>query len=117
ILLAGQSHSVVPTYMSACDALVLTSAAEGSPMVVKEAMACNLPIVSVRVGDVPDVISNTPGCALAEQDPGDIATKLVEVLRQPRRTDGRSRIQHFSHDRIAQRVLEVYAHARRRRRG
>jgi glycosyltransferase involved in cell wall biosynthesis len=111
LLLTNQPHEVVPLYMSACDALVLTSAAEGSPMVVKEAMACNLPIVSVRVGDVPEVISSTPGCALAERDPGDIASKLVEILQKPRRTDGRARIQHLGHDRIAQRLLTVYAEA------
>jgi glycosyltransferase involved in cell wall biosynthesis len=86
-------------------------------MVIKEAMACNLPIVSVRVGDVPEVIGHTPGCALAERDPYDIAAKLIRVLRSPARTDGRRRIDHLRHDRIAQRVLEVYSHAIRSQRG
>jgi glycosyltransferase involved in cell wall biosynthesis len=113
VLLSNRPHDVVPLYMSACDALVLTSAAEGSPMVIKEAMACNLPIVSVRVGDVPEVVGDTPGCALADHDPLDIADKLVAVLREPRRTTGRERIGHLRHDRIAQRLLEVYEHALR----
>jgi teichuronic acid biosynthesis glycosyltransferase TuaC len=117
IMLSGKSHDVVPAYMSACDVLVLTSAIEGSPMVVKEAMACNLPIVSVRVGDVPEVIKDTVGCAIAERDPVDIAEKLVAVLREPRRTDGRSQIDHLRHDRIARRVLEVYRRAAKLRRG
>jgi teichuronic acid biosynthesis glycosyltransferase TuaC len=116
VLLTKKPHDVVPLYMSACDALILTSALEGSPMVIKEAMACNLPIVSVRVGDVPEIISGTSGCALAERDPNDLAAKLVEVLRNPRRTDGRNRIAHLSHDRIARRVLQVYQHAIRPRR-
>ena len=109
VLLSGRPHDVVPAYMSACDALVLTSALEGSPMVVKEAMACNLPIVSVRVGDVAEVIGETPGCALAEREAGDVAAKLIAVLREPRRTDGRNRIAHLRHDRIARRLLDVYA--------
>jgi teichuronic acid biosynthesis glycosyltransferase TuaC len=111
VVLAGRPHAEVPTYMSACDVLVLTSAAEGSPMVVKEAMAANLPIVSVRVGDVPEVIGETPGCALATRDPRDIASRLLTVLHERRRTDGRMRIQELRQERIAQRILQVYEHA------
>lgn len=117
VLLTGKPHAVVPTYMSACDALILTSKVEGSPMVIKEAMALGLPIVSVRVGDVPEIIGGTPGCALAERDPADIARKLVATLRVPQRTDGRARIEHLNHDRTARRVLTVYERAIRPRRG
>jgi teichuronic acid biosynthesis glycosyltransferase TuaC len=49
-------------YMNACDALLFTSFQEGSPNVVKQAMACNLPVVSTDVGDVRQVIGNTRGC-------------------------------------------------------
>lgn len=111
ILLTGRPHETVPAYMSACDVLVLASDFEGSPMVVKEAMAVNLPVVSVRVGDVPELIGSTPGCFLAERDADDIAAKLVATLRERRRTDGRARIAHLRHDRTAQRVLEVYRRA------
>ena len=111
VLLTKKPHDVVPIYMSACDVLVLTSALEGSPMVIKEAMACNLPIVSVTVGDVTEVIGDTPGCTIVEREPTAIAAKLVEALRTPRRTDGRTRIDHLRHDRIASRIVEVYSHA------
>lgn len=117
VLLTKKPHGIVPAYMSACDALVLASNVEGSPMVIKEAMASNLPIVSVRVGDVPEVIADTPGCALAERDPADIAAKLLPLLRAPRRTDGRERIGHLHHDAVARRIRQVYERAIRPRRG
>ncbi|MGI9149863.1 MAG: glycosyltransferase [Chloroflexota bacterium] len=111
ILLSGKPHAVVPLYMNACDALLLTSWLEGSPMVVKEAMACNLPIVSVDVGDVAEVIAGTPPCSLAEPDPQQLALKLAAILRDPCRTTGRQRMGHLDHDGIAHRILQAYAQA------
>jgi len=108
IVLAGKPHSEVPSYMNACDVLVLTSAAEGSPMVVKEAMACNLPVVSTRVGDVAEVLGDTANCYLADSDPDDLAGKLIAVLQQPNRTSGRTRVEHLGHEQIALRLLGIY---------
>jgi glycosyltransferase involved in cell wall biosynthesis len=109
IVVSKQPHEVVPLYMSACDVLVLTSAYEGSPMVIKEAMACNLPIVSTDVGDVADVIEGVDGCCLAEPQADDIAAKLLATLADCRRTQGRERIiAHLNSRRIAERVIAVY---------
>jgi glycosyltransferase involved in cell wall biosynthesis len=57
----SEPHERMPLFMNACDVLILASEGEGSPMVIKEAMACNLPIVSVDVGDVAEVIGRTAG--------------------------------------------------------
>ena len=54
--------------MNAADALLLTSFIEGSPNIIKEAMACNLPIVSVRVGDVPQIIAKARNCYVVDYD-------------------------------------------------
>ncbi len=111
ILLAGRAHDQVPRYMNAADVLLLTSAAEGSPMVVKEAMACNLPVVSVPVGDAPQVIGDTEGCYLCTHDPSDIAEKTLMALAGRQRTRGREAVQHLALDVIAQQVAQVYQRA------
>ena len=111
VIATGLPPDQIPTYMNACDVLLLTSDAEGSPQVVKEAMACNLPVVSVDVGDVARVIGRTDGCFVAEKDPGDLAAKLEAALRRGRRTEGRRAVERFSLSAAADRVVEVYRDA------
>lgn len=108
VLLSGKPHDDVPMYMNACDVLLLVSNAEGSPMVVKEALACNLPIVSTPVGDVPSLIGETTGCYICTQEPGDIAEKAKLVLNELKRICGRGAVKHLSLDSTARRVLGVY---------
>jgi glycosyltransferase involved in cell wall biosynthesis len=116
VLLSGRPHGEVPVYMNAADVLLLTSDAEGSPMVVKEAMACNVPVVSTAVGDVPDVIGGTAGCHITSQDPADVVAKLKAALAFGRRTDGREAVRRFDLDAISRRIIEVYEDALRQRR-
>jgi glycosyltransferase involved in cell wall biosynthesis len=108
VVVSNQPPELVPLYMNACDVLVLASRKEGSPQVVKEAMACNLPIVSTAVGDVPEVMVGTEGCHICTADPQDIADKLVSALEFGRRTDGRKRVEDLSMERVAERVMEAY---------
>ncbi len=108
-------HDQVPVYMNACDVLVLTSMHEGSPCVIKEAMACNLPIVSVDVGDVAQRIGAAEGCYLCERTPGDVAAKLERVLEDGRRPDTRTRIAELSLQNVARRVITVYEEVLRTR--
>src|SRR6267378_5347395 len=95
-------------FMSACDALIFTSYQEGSPNVVKQAMACNLPIVSTDVGDVRDVIGNTGGCYVCKPDVQEFSERLADVLRHGQRTQGREQVQHLSGPAVAQRIIQVY---------
>jgi teichuronic acid biosynthesis glycosyltransferase TuaC len=108
IEVSGKPHDVVIQYMNACDVLVLPSYWEGGPYVVKEAMACNLPIVATDVGDVRRVIGRTQGCYIAERTPEDFADKLWRALHGPRRTTGRQDIAHLSRENATARVIGVY---------
>lgn len=117
VVASDRPHQEVPLYMNACDALALASEFEGSPMVIKEAMACNLPIVSVNVGDVDEIIGDTEGCYLCARTPEDMADKLRLALAWDRRTDGRQRVMHLSLDATARQILAVYEGALRARKG
>jgi glycosyltransferase involved in cell wall biosynthesis len=70
----------VPLYMNACSVMLMTSYVEGSPNVVKEAMACNLPIVAVSVGDVPDMLDDVTCSVVCERDPEQIGEALLRMI-------------------------------------
>ena len=104
----GMPPERMPLEMSACDALVLTSIHEGSPMVVKEALACNLPVVSVDVGDVAERTRGIAGCRLVPPEPTAIASALGEVLHAGTRGDGRRVVESVSIGRVAEKLVTIY---------
>lgn len=105
----GVPGARMPLYMNAADVLVLASLAEGSPNAVKEAIATNLPVISVDVGDAADLIGPTEGCYLVPREAEAIAAKIVEVCRRSTRTRGRERISRLAMENVAKQVVEVYA--------
>lgn len=99
----------MPQYMNACDALIVTSSSEGSPNVVKEALACNLPIVSTDVGDVRERIGGVEGCIVCGDDrPKTIASALKTVLDRGGRIDGRGTVLDLDERLVTQKVIAVY---------
>ncbi|MDI7278047.1 MAG: glycosyltransferase [Anaerolineae bacterium] len=111
-----QPYALVPLYMNACDVLVLPSEREGSPQVVKEALACNLPVVCTDVGDVAEMLAGVRGCHICRRDADDIAAKVALVLERRERTDGRLAARRYDLRSIARRVIRVYDEVLRGRR-
>jgi teichuronic acid biosynthesis glycosyltransferase TuaC len=114
------SHETQPRlalYMSACDALVFPSFQEGSPNIVKQAMACNLPIVSTDVGDARQVIGSTKHCYICAPTAAEFATKLGEILAHRNRSDGRENVRHLDSPAVARRVIRVYEEVLHRNKG
>jgi len=108
--LRGYSREEVALLMNAVDAVLMTSFTEGSPQFIKEAMACNCPIVSVLVGDVAKIIANIPGCFLTTYEPSDVAAKLQQSLDFGKRTEARNRIVELGLDSVtvANKIIEIY---------
>lgn len=105
-------HDQMPFYLNACDVLLLTSLHEGSPTIIKEALACNLPIVSTDAGDVRNRIENINGCVICENDdPETIAEDLKRTLNAGIRIDGRNHILDLDENILTQKILNVYDRA------
>lgn len=104
----------VPWLMAAVDVLVMTSTHEGSPMVVKEALACGLPVVSVDVGDVSHRLAGIKQCHIVERNAELVARAIKEVVDSPQRITPQPSIEDFSADGIAEQLETIYTSLLRR---
>jgi teichuronic acid biosynthesis glycosyltransferase TuaC len=107
----GLPQTKLVQYINASNALILTSMIEGSPSGVKEAMACNVPVVSVDAGDVPQVISQTKGCKVCPRDPDALAAALEEALLLTGPTTGRTDIAYTESSLVVKKIIAVYDQA------
>lgn len=99
----------MPLLMSAADCLLHTASLEGSPNVVKEALACNLPVVATPSGDVRDLLDHVEPSFVCEPDPVALADGLERVLSESRRSNGRVKIEAtLSAIAVARSLLELY---------
>lgn len=108
--LKGFSREEVCLRMLAADALLMTSFTEGSPQVIKEALAAECPIVSVDVGDVKEITSGVDGCWISDRCPEDLASKLQLALSFDGRTTGRERLVERGLDNrvITEKLIAIY---------
>lgn len=108
--LRDYTREQVVTLMHKCSALLLTSIREGSPQVVKEAMACGCPIVSVDVGDVAERLDKMGGgYVVPTRDPKELALALESAIAFGR-TKGREKLLEDGLDntQIAETLISVY---------
>lgn len=113
IELKGYRRYEVNLLLNACDIALLTSLNEGSPQFIKEAMACNCPIVSTDVGDIKWVIGETDGCFLTSFERDDVTEKInlaLDFVQKSDRTNGRERILSLGLDSetTAKKIITMY---------
>jgi glycosyltransferase involved in cell wall biosynthesis len=106
--LDGLPRGEVALAMNAADVSVMTSVWEGSPVVVKESLACQTPVVSVEVGDVSSVVAGLPGCAIVPRDPDALTKAVGSALCASRDPGLRESMQIYGRQPIAERVIRVY---------
>jgi glycosyltransferase involved in cell wall biosynthesis len=107
-LLQGVPHDQVPIWLNASDVILLTSLHEGSPNVIKEALACDVPIISVDVGDVRELINEVEGCYMSLPEADDLGAKLRLVGCKRGRIPGRGKVEHLSLEQTALNLKAFY---------
>ncbi len=100
----------MPVYLNAADVLLLTSKWEGSPNILKEAMACNIPVIATKVGDIEYLFRNTEGYYYSNPASDKLAEKINYVLNNGIKPNGRQRIIDLKLDSesITDKLIQIY---------
>lgn len=110
LILSNIDRSLTPNYFNAAAFHLLTSDYEGSPNSIKEAMSCNLPVVSTDVGNVRSLMQDVKGCYISlSGDPNDLARLCLKALKSPA-SEGRSRLSAvgLGMDAVAEKLCGIY---------
>ncbi len=110
IEMRGFNRHQVAMLFNACDMLLLPTKSEGSPQVLKEAMACNCPIVATDVADISFLLQGVSNSYVTTFDPSDVADKIQRVIECGERTNGRQRIEALRLDNplVCETILGIY---------
>lgn len=109
--LINTERSLVPYYFNAANVHLLTSDFEGSPNSVKEAMACNIPVVSTNVGNVNELLQHVNGSYVSETtNPEELAELVYKTLTENTANNGREQLikQELDMESVAKKIINIY---------
>ncbi|PMM04014.1 hypothetical protein BCT61_17325 [Vibrio breoganii] len=109
IELKNRTREEVNLLLNGCDFLLMTSFSEGSPQIIKEAIATNMPIISTDVGDVKAMIDGLSNCHITNFEIEDIANAIDSVLSDNKRSNGRDIIFNLDLNKVASRIIDLYS--------
>jgi glycosyltransferase involved in cell wall biosynthesis len=105
---SGEPAERMPDYYRAANCMLLTSRSEGSPNTVKEALACDVPVVSVDVGDVAHWLRRCRNCRLVSADVPDLSAALADVLARDQPAGSAAVLAELDLASVARRIRAVY---------
>jgi teichuronic acid biosynthesis glycosyltransferase TuaC len=110
VTVCNVENHAMPWYYSAADAMLLCSDWEGSPTSIKEALACNLPVVATDVGDVQEIMRGVTGTWVCTQEVREIARNLREVFAISSRGgfERRAAMARYNQTCIVEKLVSVY---------
>jgi glycosyltransferase involved in cell wall biosynthesis len=110
IEMMGFNREQVTLLYNGCDMLLLPTKSEGSPQVLKEAMAYNCPVVATDVADIAYLLDGVSNSYVTSFDPQDVADKIIRVLECGQRTNGRERIEKLKleNSQVAKTIYSIY---------
>jgi len=103
-------HEDIPYYLCASDVLISTSKWEGSPNIIKEAMACNIPVVSTDVGDVSNLSQGLDSMWICDADPQRLSKAIIKAMNFTGYVLSRDRIVKLGLDSVsvAENIQQLY---------
>jgi len=107
--ISNRSREEVNLLLNAAEALLITSFSEGSPQIVKEALACNLRVVSVNVGDISEQLDGVEGCFCCDFNAEELIEKLKTSLATSKSKKGREKASLYDNRKVAARVVSLYS--------
>ena len=110
IEMKGFNREQVGMLLCGCDLFLLPTKSEGSPQVVKEALACNCPIVATGVADIPQLLEGIANSYTTGFDAEEISMRMDQIIKSGSRSDGRRRIDELGLDnpQVAAKILNIY---------
>jgi glycosyltransferase involved in cell wall biosynthesis len=103
----GKSHAEMPYYLNASDAVLVTSKRESGPMIVREAAACNVPVVATDVGFIGETLADVSQSAVCRSDP-ELAGSLELILANDRQPKARDTVADLDPDRFGSQLERLY---------
>ncbi len=109
LVMCGVKPSEVPVYINACDFLLLTSDEEGSPNIIRECLALDKPVFSVKVGDAEKQLNGLDNSCIIDRDPLRAAKIIKDSLSKPYSDNTRESLRkRLDFDRLNKAIIDMY---------